>query len=167
MEVTSRNQKGRYEIFGSAKDDATRRGLASNWDLLKIRAVQGHNSKVINEDADPLRISIRQYALEQGWIPSFRDLRKLGPLPCMTEVFASMPKLGYHASYWRNFEGIALNGIVPGGPTPSRSSGRTFAMMSMTPNWKRDSNHGIRPSAEIEFMWLIFRPQPLMVVVSS
>ena len=49
VEVTSRNHKGRYEIFGSAKDDATRRGLASNWNLLKIRAVQGHNSKVIHE----------------------------------------------------------------------------------------------------------------------
>ena len=150
--MTSRSQKGRYEIFGSAKDDATRRGLASNWNLLKIRAVQGHSSKVINEDANPLKISVRQYALERGWTPSFRDLPKLGPLPCTTEVFASMPKLGYHASYWRNFEGIALNGIVPGGPTPSGSSGRTFAMMSLTLNWKRDSNHGIRPSAEIEFV---------------
>ena len=150
--MTIRNSKGRYEIFGSAKDDATRRGPASNWNLLKIRAVQGHNSKAINEDADPLKISIRQCALEQGWTPSFRDLPKFGPMPCMTEVFASMPKLGYHASYWRNFEGIALNGIVPGGPTPSGSSGRTFAMMSLTPQWKRDSNHGIRPSAEIEFV---------------
>ena len=63
VEVTSRNTKGRYEIFGSAKDDATRRGLVSNWDLLKIRAVQGHNSKGINEDADPLKITVRQYAL--------------------------------------------------------------------------------------------------------
>ena len=51
VEVTNRNTKGRCEIFGSTKDDATRRGLASNWNLLKIRAVQGHNSKVINEDA--------------------------------------------------------------------------------------------------------------------
>ena len=30
VEVTTRNHKGRYDIFGSAKDDATRRGLASN-----------------------------------------------------------------------------------------------------------------------------------------
>ena len=78
VEVTSRNRKGRYEIFGSAKDDATRRGLASNLNLLKIRAVQGHSSKVINEDADPFKISVRQYALEQGWTPSFRDLPKPG-----------------------------------------------------------------------------------------
>ena len=152
IDVTSRNTKGRYEIFGSAKDDATRRGQASNWNLLKGRAIQGHNSKVINEDADPLKIPIRQYALEQGWTPSFHDLPKLGPVPCMTEVVASMPKLGYHASYWRNFEGVALNGILAGGPTPSGSSGRTFAMMSLTPQWKRDSSHGIRPSAEIKFV---------------
>ena len=99
IDVTTRNSKGWYEIFGSAKDDATRRGQASNWNLLKIRAIQGHNSKVINEDADPLKISIRQYALGQGWTLSFRDLPKLGPMPCMTEVFASMPNLGYHASY--------------------------------------------------------------------
>ena len=36
IDVTNRNTKGRYEIFGSAKEDATRRGQASNWNLLKI-----------------------------------------------------------------------------------------------------------------------------------
>ena len=40
----------------------------------RIKAVQGHSSKMINVEADPLKISSRQRGLEANWAPSFNEV---------------------------------------------------------------------------------------------
>ena len=64
-----------------------------------------------------------------------------------------MPKLGYHATYWRNFSKIVNAGLIPGGKTTSKgNSGRPFNMMALEPQWERKRNQGVRPGAQVEFV---------------
>ncbi|CAE7766477.1 unnamed protein product [Symbiodinium sp. CCMP2592] len=65
-----------------------------------------------------------------------------------------MPKLAYHATYWRNFMKIVNTGLIPGGKMTSKgNSGRPFNMFAMEPQWERTSNQGVRPGAQLEMIW--------------
>eukprot|EP00439_Symbiodinium_sp_Y106_P007604 s2818_g1.t1 len=146
--LTSRHcDKARFELQAEALDEDTRLGRGTNWHFTRIRAFQGHNACLLVLDSDPRKTTVAQWALDDNWEPSYTTY------PLTATSFDLMPKIAYHASYWRNFNKIASSGLIPGGKMTSKgNSGRPFVMMAMEPQWERENNQGVRPGAQIEFV---------------
>ncbi|CAE7477767.1 unnamed protein product [Symbiodinium sp. CCMP2592] len=145
--------KARFELQAEALDEETRLGRGTNWHFTRVRAFQGHNACLLVLDSDPLKTTVKQWALDDQWIPSYVDLPITGPYPYRATAFDLMPKLAYHATYWRNFIKIVNTGLIPGGKMTSKgNSGRPFSMFAMEPQWERTSNQGVRPGAQLEFV---------------
>ena len=152
--LTSRHcDKARFELQAEALDEDTRLGRGTNWHFTRIRAFQGHNACLLVLDSDPRKTTVAQWALDDNWEPSYTTYPLTGPFPYRATSFDLMPKIAYHASYWRNFNKIASSGLIPGGKMTSKgNSGRPFVMMAMEPQWERENNQGVRPGAQIEFV---------------
>ncbi|CAE7245792.1 unnamed protein product [Symbiodinium sp. CCMP2592] len=145
--------KARFELQAEALDEETRLGRGTNWHFTRVRAFQGHNACLLVLGSDPLKTTVKQWALDDQWIPSYVDLPITGPYPYRATAFDLMPKLAYHATYWRNFIKIVNTGLIPGGKMTSKgNSGRPFNMFAMEPQWERTSNQGVRPGAQLEFV---------------
>ncbi|CAE7441018.1 MBF1B [Symbiodinium sp. CCMP2592] len=145
--------KGRFELQAEALGEDTRVGRGTNWHFTRIRAFQGHNACLLVLGSDPLKNTVKQWALDDKWIPCYVDLPITGPYPYRATAFDLMPKLAYHATYWRNFTKIVNTGLIPGGKMTSKgNSGRPFNMFAMEPQWERTSNQGVRPGAQLEFV---------------
>ncbi|CAE7403604.1 unnamed protein product [Symbiodinium sp. CCMP2592] len=145
--------KARFELQAEALDEETRLGRGTNWHFTRVRAFHGHNACLLVLDSDPLKTTVKQWALDDKWIPSYVDLPITGPYPFRATAFDLMPKLAYHATYWRNFMKIVNTGLIPGGKMTSKgNSGRPFNMFAMEPQWERTSNQGVRPGAQLEFV---------------
>ncbi|CAE7767551.1 unnamed protein product [Symbiodinium sp. CCMP2592] len=135
--------KARFELQAEALDEETRLGRGTNWHFTRVRAFQGHNACLLVLGSDPLKTTVKQWALDDQWIPSYVDLPITGPYPYRATAFDLMPKLAYHATYWRNFIKIVNTGLIPGGKMTSLgNSGRPFNMFAMEPQWERTSNQG-------------------------
>ncbi|CAE7349849.1 unnamed protein product [Symbiodinium sp. CCMP2592] len=146
--------KARFELQAEALDEETRLGRGTNWHFTRVRAFHGHNACLLVLDSDPLKTTVKQWALDDKWIPSYVDLPITGPYPFRATAFDLMPKLAYHATYWRNFMKIVNTGLIPGGKMTSKgNSGRPFNMFAMEPQWERTSNQGVRPGAQLEMIW--------------
>ena len=114
--LTSRHcDKARFELQAEALDEDTRLGRGTNWHFTRIRASQGHNACLLVLDSDPRKTTVAQWALDDNWEPSYTTYPLTGPFPYRATSFDLMPKIAYHASYWRNFNKIASSGLIPGG----------------------------------------------------
>ncbi|CAE7031119.1 unnamed protein product [Symbiodinium sp. CCMP2592] len=120
--LTSRHcDKGRFELQAEASDEDTRLG-----NFTRIRAFQGHNACLLVLDGNPKKTTVKQWALDH-WVPSYTVMPLTGPYPYRATSFDLMPKLGYHATYWRNFSKIVNAGLIPGGKMTSKgNSGRAI-----------------------------------------
>ena len=137
--------KARFELQAEALDEETKNGRGTNWRFTRIRACQGRKACLLVLDSDPTKTTVKQWAPDDGWTPSCTTLPLTGPYPYRyrATAFDMMPKLGYHATYWRNFAEIVNAGLTPGGNMTSKgNSGRPFIMMAMEPQWERPNNQG-------------------------
>ena len=120
--------------------------------ILRCRAIQGHSGALMTENSDPMLVNRRSFHLVDGWRPSLREYPPVGEAGFTHSTFHTMPKMGYHSTYFRHFRSIVESGIIPGGMSRDGSRRRFYAVMSPKPAWERDCMEGVRPDAEIEFV---------------
>ncbi|CAE7762644.1 AGD14 [Symbiodinium sp. CCMP2592] len=176
MECVSLGKKLSWHLRGHAKDKGFRtvefdeeqaaeigdvlKVISKQWSRLTVMTIidlltsdhcdKGHNACLLVLDSDPLKITVKQWAFDDNWTPSKTELPLTGPYPYRATAFDVMPKLAYHATYWRNFTKIVNSGLIPGGKMTSKgNSGRPFNMFALEPQW---DNQGARPGAQLEFV---------------
>ena len=114
--MTSRHiDKGRFELLAEALDQETAMGTGSNWKFTRIRAFQGHAASLRVLDKDPKVNTVKQWALDDRWEPSYVISPDCGFAPYRATAFDLMPKMAYHATYYNLFRKIASVGLLPGG----------------------------------------------------
>ena len=140
---SDKDDRGRFEVLVRVHPQ----GL----EYLAIRCFQGHNRNLISEESDLKAIHRDFHFLCSEWEPSLTTFPVVGVTGYTCDKWDSMPKVGYHATFWSNFPNLVAYGLVPGGVTLGGSTGRAFSMMATSPIWLRESNAGLRPGAEVEF----------------
>ena len=139
---SDKDDRGRFEVLVRVHPH----GL----EYLAIRCFQGHNRNLISEESDLKAIHRDFHFLCSEWEPSLTSFPVVGVTGYTCDKWDSMPKVGYHATFWSNFPNLVAFGLVPGGVTLGGSTGRAFSMMAKSPIWLRESNAGLRPGAEVE-----------------
>ena len=140
---SDKDDRGRFEVLVRVHPH----GL----EYLAIRCFQGHNRNLISEESDLKAIHKDFHFLCNEWEPSLTSFPVVGVTGYTCDKWDSMPKVGYHATFWSNFPNLVAYGLVPGGVTLGGSTGRAFSMMAKAPIWLRESFAGLRPGAEVEF----------------
>ncbi|CAE7728552.1 unnamed protein product, partial [Symbiodinium microadriaticum] len=124
---SDKDDRGRFEVLVRVHPH----GL----EYLAIRCFQGHNRNLISEESDLKAIHRDFHFLCSEWEPSLTSFPVVGVTGYTCDKWDSMPKVGYHATFWSNFPNLVAFGLVPGGVTLGGSTGRAFSMMAKSPIW--------------------------------